>query len=124
VVNRNATFTMEISDFHIHTYYRTETVTDDCAGGHRTYTLEEQELQGLAVLSEDGYVVGSWDIEAANYDVLKGEDPILIQILFPDDENEDCSDYWVKSRERMRANLRACARRIAASATKKVNRLI
>ena len=123
IVTHGASLKMEVMDFHIHTYSRTVTVKDDCSGGHRSFTLEDEELDGHALLTEDGIAIGQWSVEASNYDVLKEQDPILLQILFPDDEEEDCYDYRVKSKERMRANLRACARRIAAAATKRVNRL-
>ena len=123
VVDHDTPLKLFIQDFTIQVYTRTITVHDDCDVGHASFTLEEEELDGVVILREEGRLIDRWDIQAANYDVLKENDPVLLQILFPDEDDEYCSDYWVKSRERMNANLRACARRVAAQATRKVNHL-
>ena len=123
IVRHDTPLKLFIQDFTIRSYHRNVNVHDDCGTGYNSFTLTEEELDGVVILREDELFIDRWDIQAANYDVLKENDPVLIQILFPDEEDEECSDYWVKSRERMNANLRACARRVAAQATKKVNHL-
>lgn len=123
VVNHRTSLQLLIKNFDVHVSSYTETVWDDCStGGFNSYELDRENLIGVVSLIDDGVVLQEWGIEASNREVLRAGDPFLIALLLPDDEEEDCSDYYVKTKYRMDNELRACARRIAADAVRKVNR--
>ncbi|MEO9869484.1 hypothetical protein [Ekhidna sp.] len=122
VVNYDTPLKLLIEDFMIDIDYNTEVVWDDCNGGHNIFNLRDENLEGRVTLTEDGRPLQQWEIQASNYEVLREGDPFLIELFFSNDEEKNCSDYFVKSKCKMDNHLKNCARRVAVDAVKKVNK--
>lgn len=122
IVSDPSPFKLLIEDFTLTSNSRTLTVDDDCDGGYQTYELDDEQLHGWVTLFDGNQILLKWEIKAANYEVLREGNPFLIQLLFPDNEDKNCTDYFVKSKCKMDNDLRACARQIAADAVKEINK--
>lgn len=122
LVDHAAQYQFVIGNFQLQEYTTTERVYDDCSG-QASYTLHTEEVEGEITLFENDVMLQQWGVFGANFDVLRVGDPLLLEILFPDEEEDYCSNYFVKTKCKMDKNLRTCARRVAGDAVRKLNRL-
>ncbi len=119
VVDYETNYAVTISGFYIQESFDYETVYDDCNGGTVEYELRTEWLNGVVTLWNGNEIVKEWKVEASESEHLKGGEPLLIDILTPDCEDDgdcpECTEYYIKSPLVININndLRLTAKRIA-----------